>query len=78
MDANEFKFVVDIHGKPIERGDVVVCLEPIDGYLVYGGLYTVAGVIQGEGRIIIDPDLSSKEGHFRSTRFEIVDLSNLY
>ena len=69
--------VFDRNGVMIEPGDVVVCVEPIDGFIALNGLYTVKDVLPEEFRIAIEPDLSGKLGHFKASRFEVVDLTNL-
>ena len=75
--VKEFIVVRDKTGKIIQDGDVVVCLEPIEGYLAMNGLYTVKEVLNESGRISICSDLTGREGHFKSTRFKVVDLTNL-
>lgn len=58
----------DSLGQEIAINDEIWADEPIDGFLTYERLYTVKGLREEEGRVVITDD-RGLEGWYRSTRF---------
>lgn len=54
----------------IKAGDKVKCVDPIEGYLEHKE-YIVVDVLPASLRIVINPDLTGKEGHYKATRFVV-------
>lgn len=61
--------MVDKNNVEIKIGDVVECIDPIEGCLVKGKTYKVQGLREEEKRIVIIPDERNLEGHYLSRRF---------
>lgn len=63
----------DNKGQIIQKGQTVACVDPIEGYLKLNATYEVLDLLEASGRIVVNPDARGKEGHYKSTRFVIIE-----
>ena len=63
----------DNKNQEIIVGKLVECVDPIEGFLEKNKRYEVLGILEESGRIVINPDARGMEGHYKATRFELVE-----
>lgn len=59
-------------GQELKVKDLVLCVDPIEGFLLKDKVYEVKDLRESDGRVVLIPDERGMEGHYKSSRFERV------
>lgn len=63
----------DMFGNEIIENCEVVCEDPIEGCLSKNKKYLIKALRPDEGRVVLIPDDRGLEGHYKSSRFRVLN-----
>lgn len=62
--------ILDFGANRLPKGALLICIEPIEGYITESKYYEFQGIESYAGRVVTTDD-NGKEGHFKPERFVV-------